>query len=157
MAPTPTDDSPILDNAGKKHIQQVVGSFLYYARAINLTILMGLSNIATQQATPTENAKKQVSQFLDYMWTHPDAKICYRASDMILNVHSDALYLSAPCALSCINGYFFLGGLPIIGNPIKHNGSIHIACTILKLVVASNAEAKLSALFLNAQEAKFSA
>jgi hypothetical protein len=39
---------------------------------------------------------KRVNQFLDYMWTHPDAIIRYRASDMILNVHSDASYLSAP-------------------------------------------------------------
>ncbi len=31
QATTPADDSPILDNAGKKRIQQVVGSFLYYA------------------------------------------------------------------------------------------------------------------------------
>jgi hypothetical protein len=34
---------------------------------------MALSDIATQQAIPTENIKKQVDQFLDYMWTHPDA------------------------------------------------------------------------------------
>ncbi len=31
---------------------------------------------------------KHVNQFLDYMWTHLDAAIRYRASDMILNVHS---------------------------------------------------------------------
>ena len=54
QAPMPTDDISLLDNAGKKHIQQVIGSFLYYAQAINPTILMALSNIATQQTTPTE-------------------------------------------------------------------------------------------------------
>ncbi len=80
----PTEERPLLDNAGKKRIQQVIGSFLYYARAINPSILLALSDIATQQAAPTQNTKKQVDQFLDYMWTHPDAKICYRASDMIL-------------------------------------------------------------------------
>jgi hypothetical protein len=42
----------------KKHIQQVVGSFLYYARAGDPTILMALSDIATQQSVPTENTKK---------------------------------------------------------------------------------------------------
>jgi hypothetical protein len=73
QASTPTDDSPPLNNAGKKRIQQIVGSFLYYARAVNPTILMALSDIATQQAAPTENTKKRVEQFLDYMWTHPDA------------------------------------------------------------------------------------
>ncbi len=31
QAPNPTNESPLFDNAGKKQIQQVVGSFLYYA------------------------------------------------------------------------------------------------------------------------------
>jgi hypothetical protein len=153
QAPTPTDDSPFLDDAGKKCIHQVVGSFLYYARAVNPTLLMALSDIATQQAAPTENTRKQV-EFLDYMWTHPNSKICYHASGKILNIHSKASYLSAPCTRSRAGGYFFLGSLPINGNPIKHNGTIHITCTILKLIATSAAEAELGALFLNAQEAK---
>ncbi len=36
---------------------------------------MALSDIATQQSPPTVYTKKWVDQFLDYMWTHPDAKI----------------------------------------------------------------------------------
>jgi hypothetical protein len=88
------------------------------------------------------------------MWTHPDAIIWYRASYMTLNVHSDALYLSAPKACSCAGGYYFLGSIPQDGDPIKLNGSIHITCTILKLVATSTAEAELSLFFLNAQEAK---
>ncbi len=115
---------------------------------------MALSDIATQQSAPTENTKKQVDQFLDYMWTHPDAKVHYRASDMILNVHSNASYLSALCACSRTSGYFFLGSFPVDGDPIKLNGAIHNTCTILKLVAASAAEAEIGALFLNAQEAK---
>jgi hypothetical protein len=150
-----TDESPLLDDAGKKHIQQVVGSFLYYARAVNPTILMALSDIATEQAAPTQNTKKQVDQFLDYMWTHPDAKICYGASDIILNVHFNASYLSAPRARSRAGSYFFLGSLPVDDDPIKLNGAIHITCTILlKLAAVSTAEAKLGALFFNAEEAK---
>jgi hypothetical protein len=31
---------------------------------------------------------------VDYLATHPDATIRYHASDMILNIHSDASYLS---------------------------------------------------------------
>ncbi len=73
---------------------------------------------------------------------------------MILNVHSDAWYLSAPKAHSRACGYFFLGSIPWDGDPIKLNEAIHITCTILKLVAASTAEAELGALFLNAQEAK---
>jgi hypothetical protein len=47
QATTPSDTSPLLDVAGKKRIQQIVGSFLYYAHAVNPTILMALSAIAT--------------------------------------------------------------------------------------------------------------
>jgi hypothetical protein len=115
---------------------------------------MALSDIATQQSAPTVNTNLRVNQFLNYMWTHPNAVIRHRASDMILNIHSDALYLSALKARSCAGGYFFLGSLSQDGDPIKLNGAIHITCTILKLVAASAAEAKLGALFLNAQEAK---
>jgi hypothetical protein len=94
QAPNPTNDSLLLDDASKKHIQQVVGNFLYYAQAVDPTILMALSDIATQQTVPTKNTKKWVNQFLDYMWMHLDAVIRYHASDMVLNVHSNALYLS---------------------------------------------------------------
>ena len=115
---------------------------------------MALLEISSQQNAPTENTMKRINQFLDYMWTHPDAIIQYPASDMILNVHSDASYLSAPKARSRAGGYFFLGSLLRDGDPIKLNGAIHVTCTILKLVTASAAEAGLGALFLNAQEAK---
>jgi hypothetical protein len=73
---------------------------------------------------------------------------------MILNVHSDASYLSAPKACSRAGGYFILGSIPQDGDPIELNGAIHITSTILKLVAASAAEADLGALFVNAQEDK---
>ncbi len=101
---TPSDESPLLDEAGKKCIQQIVSSFLYYAGVTDPTMVMALSDLSSQQSAPTENTMKQVNQFLDYVWTHPDAIIRYRASDMILNVHSDASYLSAPKACSQAGG-----------------------------------------------------
>ena len=104
QAPTPSDESPLLDEAGKKRVQQIVGTFLYYARAVDPTIVMALSDLSSQQSAPTENTMKRVNQFLDYMWTHPDAIIRYRASDMILNIHSDASYLSTPKARSRAGG-----------------------------------------------------
>ncbi len=154
QSPSPLDKSPCLDEAQKKRIQQIVGSFPYNAQAVDPTILVALSEIASQQAAPTENTMKCVNQFLDYMWTHPDAIIQYCASDMILNVHSDASYLSAPKACSRAGGYFFLGSIPQDGDPIEQNGALHITCAIVKLVAASTAEAELGALFLNVQEAK---
>jgi len=65
QAPTPGNTSPLLDATGKRRIQQIVGSFLYYARAVDSTILMALSAIVTQQRAPTEETLARVNQFLD--------------------------------------------------------------------------------------------
>ena len=119
-----------------------------------MTILTALSEIASQQAAPTEKTLQRVNTFLDYMATHPDAVIRYYSSDMILNVHSDASYLTAPRARSRAGGHFFLGSLPKDGCPIRLNGAILTQCAILKCVAASAAEAELGALFLNAMDAK---
>ena len=73
---------------------------------------------------------------------------------MILNIHSDASYLSASNARSRAGGYFFLGDVPTDNKPIFINGAIQIVCTVLRLVAASAAEAELGALFHNAQEGK---
>ena len=68
-------DSPPVSKEEKVYIQQVVGSFLYYARAIDMTILHALSAIAAEQAKPTVRTLERVRQFLDYMHTHPNAII----------------------------------------------------------------------------------
>ena len=46
QAPLPPDSSPTLDKKGIKQVQQIVGSILYYARAVDMTVLMALSLIA---------------------------------------------------------------------------------------------------------------
>jgi hypothetical protein len=71
---------------------------------------------------------------------------------MVMNIHSDASYLSKPNARSRARGHFFVGALPINGKPIKLNGAFHTLCSIPRFAVASAAEAKLGALFLNCQE-----
>jgi hypothetical protein len=126
----------------------------YYTCAVNPTILMALSAIAAQQSAPNQETLMHLNQCLNYMWTHPNTKIRYRASDMILNIHSDASYLSAPKARSHTGGYFILGSILQDSETIFINGAIHITCTILKLIAALAAEAELGALFLNVQEAK---
>ena len=119
-----------------------------------MTILMALSAIAAEQAKPTQRTMQRIWHLLDYMHSNPNATIRFRAPDMILNIHSDASYLTATKGRSHAGGYFFLGSLPQRDQPIKLNGNIAITSAILKLVAASAAEAELGALFLNRQEAK---
>ena len=50
---TDTDSSPLLSPSQKKFVQEVTGTFLYYAQAIETTMLPALGTIATQQSAPT--------------------------------------------------------------------------------------------------------
>jgi hypothetical protein len=54
QAPLPLDSLPKLDKAGIKKVQKIVGSILHYARAVNMTVLVALSTIATNQTIATE-------------------------------------------------------------------------------------------------------
>ena len=112
------------------------------------------SAISAEQANPTERTMQQVQHLLQYMHTNPNALIQFRASDMVLNIHSDASYLTASLGRSRAGGYIFLGIIPRNGENIKLDGNIAITCTILKLVAASAVEAELGALFINTQEAR---
>ena len=73
---------------------------------------------------------------------------------MILNIHSDASYLTEPHGRSRVAGQHLLGETPKNKEPILLNGAIYAFCGILKIVVTSAAEAELAALFLNAKEGK---
>jgi hypothetical protein len=148
-----TESSPFGAD-GKKYVQQVLGSFLYYMRAIDMTILHALSAIATEQAKPTQRKSQRVQQLLDYLHTNPNTVIRFRASDMILNVHSDASYMSAGKGRSRAGGCFFLGSMPRDGKPIQLNGNVAVTCALLKIIASSAAEAELSALFVNTKEAR---
>jgi hypothetical protein len=117
-----------------------------------MTVLMALSSITSEQTKGTERTLEKAYQVLDYLASHPDAVLRFQASDMVLNIHSDASYLSEPKARSRGYGHFFMGSIPRDGKPIKLNGAFHTLCSILQCVVVSAAEAELGALFMNCQE-----
>jgi len=142
----------VLDAKGIKRIQQIVGSILYYARAVDMTVLMALSSIAVEQTKATEKTLGRCLQQLDYLASNLEAKVRYHASDMIMNIHSDTSYLSETNARSRACGHFFMGWMPKNGEPIKLNGAFYVNTTILRFLVASAAEAELGALFHNSQD-----
>jgi hypothetical protein len=87
---------PKLDANAIEHAQQIVGSILYYARAVDMTVLMALSSMAIKQTIATEKTMDRCIQLLDCLATNEMAKIRFRASDMIFNIHSDHLTSRRP-------------------------------------------------------------
>ena len=79
-------------------------------------------------------------------------KVCFHASDMVMNIHSDASYLSETNSRSRSCRYFFVGWMPKNDKLIQLNGAFYVNTTILCFVVASAAEAELRALFHNCQD-----
>ena len=160
FAPTP-DTSPALDTTDTKRVQEVLGALLFYARAVDSTMLCAIGTLATQQSTATKLTMQGLVQLLNYCATHPDATVRFVASDMVLHVDSDASYLSAPKARSRAGGYYFLSSMPPIStkphdpnDPLPPaNGAINVLCQIMREVVSSAAEAELAALFHNGKEA----
>ena len=149
MTASPDNSTPLAPKEVTK-LQQIIGTLLYYARAVDSTMLVALGTLASAQTKATTNTMKAANQLLDYAATHPNAKIRFKKSDMILHVHSDASYLSETEARSRAGGISFLGD----DSSQPHiNGAIHVHSSILKNVVSSAAEAEIGALFHNAQDA----
>jgi hypothetical protein len=153
------DTSPCLLAEETTRIQQIIGTFLYYGIAVDPTMLVAIGSIAATQAKATQATFNAIVHFLNYAASHPDAVICYHASNMILHNHSDGSYLSKkPLAHSRVGGHFFLSQNPTnptkpTNTPPRNNGPIHTTCNILRHVMASAAKAKVGALFVNGQDA----
>ena len=72
----------------------MTGTFTYYARAVNRTILTALSAVTTKQANPTATTMQKPKQFQDYAMSNSNAALTYNASGVMFVVHSKASYLS---------------------------------------------------------------
>ena len=144
------DQSPKATKEQQKYIQQVIGVLLYYGQAVDSTILVALSSLASAQAAPTEYTMELIKWLLDYVATNPEAILTYESSDMILAVHSNASYLSKANVRSRVGGHFFCSS--DVSDP-PNNGAVLNISKILKAVMSSAAEAELGALYINANEA----
>jgi hypothetical protein len=127
-----------------------MGTFLYYARCIDSTMLTALGSLATQQANPATNTKKLVHPFVDYAATHPDAIITYQASNTVLAGHSDTSYLSETNARSQAGGHFIMSNNNALPS---NNGAVLTIAQIIKAIMSSAAEVEIGALYINFREA----
>ena len=146
----PKDTNPALSKAKLNLVQQIVGTFLYYALALDNTMLVALGDIVAEKAGATDGTYKQVVWFLKYAATHPDAVLWYSWSKIILRVHSDASYLSVSRKSSRARGNHFLSDN--MENPMT-NGAIHTVSRIMANVMGSAAEAEIGSGCINAQDA----
>ena len=76
-------------------LQQICGKFLYYARAIDSTMMHALNDLASQVTVGTMKTEEAQPCFFNYCATNLDASIIYYARDMIIQGDTDAAYLVA--------------------------------------------------------------
>lgn len=133
-----------------RRIQDILRTLVYYARAVDPTLSATLSSIASRQTKGTQKLEEEITQLLDYYATYPNSGVRYVASDMLLNVHSDALYLPEPDGRIRAGGHFYLGKH---NDETFQNGTILTLSSIIKHVMASASEAKLAALFYKSKAA----
>ena len=119
-------------------------------------MLSAIGELATTQklGTSTPKVAKNDIWFLKYANTHPDTKIRYHASGMILHVESNASYFSISTARSRVGGYHYLSSpsnnpnLPPTETP-PMNRPLHAVCKIVRNFMALSSEAEVVRLFLN--------
>jgi hypothetical protein len=131
-------------------LQEIVGVFLFYARAVDPTMLTAINKIASRQAKPTSLIKQEVERFLQYANKWPDATMRVRASNMKLVCHSDGSYLSESEARSRAGGILFLGDCEDNEAP---NAPVCFLSVIIKTVVTSATATEYAAAFIVAQAA----
>jgi hypothetical protein len=132
--------SPALSDKDVNKLQQLTGTLLYYARAVDQTLIMPINFLASEQSKATAVAADKVIKHINYCNTHPETKIRYHASDMILHINSDDSYLSEIEAKSRAGGFFYMGSSTNSDRKLT-SGEILIISKVLKHVMSSAAEA----------------
>jgi hypothetical protein len=107
-------------------------------------LLTAFSSIAAHQANGTTTVAKSCQQLLDYVATHPNAGICYKACDMILAVYTDASYLSQQNGKSHASAHYYLTNHNDKG---FNNGAILLLSSIIKHIISSASKAEFAALY----------
>ncbi len=71
------DTTELLDYHRKRQVHEIVGSLLYYARAVDNKLLVALSATAARQSCATVATEQAVHLLLDYVATYPSNGIVY--------------------------------------------------------------------------------
>jgi hypothetical protein len=150
--PSPFSNTRRRNNTPKCHQQHLRGKFSFYGCAVDSTLIMPISAIASQSAKPTTDTMAQTRQLLDYLAMQEESVLMYSCSDMKLAVRSDTSYLSEPRSRGRAGGHFFLSYDEKV---TRNNGAILNIAHIIKHAMSSATEAKLAALYIIAREAVY--
>jgi hypothetical protein len=142
------DRSKPLDAAATKRLQEIVGAFLFYARAVDPTMLHAVNRISSMQAHPTIQVMAEAERLLAYAYSHQSHEIVYHACDMVYHAQSDASHLSRTHSRSVAGGIHFFGNRD---QPDLINGPLLCTSGIIPTVVAAASEAEYASLFIAGQ------
>ena len=143
------DESHPLPAEKIKYIQKVIGKFLFLARAVDNTQLHALNELASKVAKGTVNTLEAATHLLNYIASNPRPRTRYQASDMTLQVDSDASFQVCNQARSRAGGLNYLTST----DNTTFNAPIEVIAKVIKPVMGSAAEAEVAVLHINAQEA----
>ena len=141
------DDSAPASKEELATLQIIIGSILYYARAVDATMLTAVCLLSSQQAAPTANTMRAAFRLLGYAKLHPNHCLVFKPSDMILRIHSDASYLNRNKSGSTAGGYHYLGTT----DPEFYNGPVFCHCTLIPVKCQAVSEAEYAGVFCNGQ------
>ena len=142
--PVKSDTSALLSDKQIKRVQDMFGTFVWYGRACYPTLSASLSTVSSLQTKGTDAVMAACHQLLDYLATHPDAAICYHASEIILVFDTDASYLSELGYRIRAASYYYMT------NKCQkkfNNVVIDVLSTIIKHVVSSASESETGSLY----------
>ena len=128
-----------------------MGEFLYFGQVVNPTLLVVLGSIAAKQAKGTAQAEDSIHQFLYYCATHPNEKLRYHTSNMVLIIHINASYLSEFKDRIRSRGHFLMGSQDF-KNTREKNVAVHTVSNITKNLMVSETESRVETLFHHGQK-----
>ena len=76
------DKTPLLQLENITKLQQITGAVLYYARAVDGTLMTNLNELASAQSKGTQETMQATKKLMDYWHTHISATIIYCTSQM---------------------------------------------------------------------------
>ena len=80
------DTSPLATPEQQSYLRAAIGLFRHMANAVDNSLIVPLSRLASKQSCPTQQDMLRLERLLNYIYYHPNAQIIYRPSDMQLHV-----------------------------------------------------------------------